>query len=132
MALFSLTILAQLKRSMQQPCLRQRRTQKQRQLHLHNHQHVFLLHQLTVPPIQTHTRLQRHHAKLKPSSSTTSPQNIHTCSEIEIKLQREISVVRFALTFLKRSGLALVLETRKEINTILRQSKWDEDFQSTL
>ena len=32
------------------------------------------------------------------------------------------------LTFLKRGGLALVLETPKEINTILKQTKWDEDF----
>ena len=27
-----------------------------------------------------------------------------------------------------RSGLAFVLETPKEINTFLKQSKWDEDF----
>ena len=36
--------------------------------------------------------------------------------------------VRYALTFLKRGGLALVLETPKETNTILKQTKWDEDF----
>ena len=52
----------------------------------------------------------------------------HTCAEIEIKLRRQFPAVRYALTFLKRGGLALVLETPKEINTILKQTKWDEDF----
>ena len=31
--------------------------------------------------------------------------------------------VRYAVTFLKRGGLALVLETPEEINTILKQTK---------
>ena len=52
----------------------------------------------------------------------------HTRAEIEIKLRRQFPGVRYALTFLKRGGLALVLETPKEINTILKQTKWDEDF----
>ena len=52
----------------------------------------------------------------------------HTRAEIEIKLRRQFPGVRYALTFLKPGGLALVLETPKEINTILKQSKWDEDF----
>ena len=51
----------------------------------------------------------------------------HTRAEIEIKLRRQFRRVRYALTFLKRGGLALVLETPKEINTILKQTKWDED-----
>ena len=52
----------------------------------------------------------------------------HTRAEIEIKLGRQFPGVRYALKFLKRGGLALVLETPKEINTILKQTKWDEDF----
>ena len=52
----------------------------------------------------------------------------HTRAEIEIKLRRQFPVVRYALTFLKRGGLALVLETPKEISTILKQTKWNEDF----
>ena len=36
--------------------------------------------------------------------------------------------VRYTLTFLKLGGLALVLETPEEINTILKQTKRDEDF----
>ena len=52
----------------------------------------------------------------------------HTRAEIEIKLRRQFPGVRCALTFLKRGGLALILETPKEINTILTQTKWDEDF----
>ena len=43
----------------------------------------------------------------------------HTRAEIEIKLRRQFPGVRYALTFLKRGGLA---------NTILKQTKWDEDF----
>ena len=52
----------------------------------------------------------------------------HTRAEIEIKLRRQFPGVRYALTFLKRGGLALVLETPKEVNAILKQTKWDEDF----
>ena len=126
MALFALTLQAHRKRRLQQARRRQRRTQKPQQLHLHSRQHSLLPHQFILRPIRTHTRLQYLHAKLKPSSSTTSLQNIH--AEIEIKLRRQFPGVRYALTFLKRGGLALVLETPKEINTILKQTKWDEDF----
>ena len=52
----------------------------------------------------------------------------YTRAEIEIKLRRQFPGVRYALTFLKRGVLALVLETPKEINTILKQSNWDEHF----
>ena len=64
MALFALTLRAQLKRRLQH-------------LHLHSRQHSILPHQFIRPPIRTHRRLQRLHAKLKSSSSTTSLQNIH-------------------------------------------------------
>ena len=63
----------------------------------------------------------------KPSSSKKTTTK-HTRAEIKIKLRRQFPGVRYALTFLKRGGLALVLETPKEINTILKQTKWDEDF----
>ena len=52
----------------------------------------------------------------------------HTRAEIEIKLRPQFPGVRYALTFLKRRSLALVLETPKEIHSILKQIKWDEDF----
>ena len=52
----------------------------------------------------------------------------HTRTEIEIKLGQQFPGVCYALTFLKRGSLALILETPKEINTILKQTKWDEDF----
>ena len=52
----------------------------------------------------------------------------HTREKIETKLRREFPEVRYALTFLKRGGLALILETPKEINTILKQTKLDDDF----
>ena len=53
----------------------------------------------------------------------------HTRAEIEIKQRGQFPGVRYALTFLKRGGgLALVLETPKEINTILKQTKWGKDF----
>ena len=47
--------------------------------------------------------------------------------EIEIKLRRQFPGVCYVLTFLKRDGIAFELETPKEINDILNQSKWDED-----
>ena len=50
------------------------------------------------------------------------PRHIDTRAEIKIKLRRQFPGVRYALTFLKRGGLALVLETPKEINTILKQT----------
>ena len=67
---------------------------------------------------------------ITPSSNHHHRQHHHETYtlEIEIKLRRQFPEVRYALTFLKRGGLALVLETPKEINTILKQSKWDEDF----
>ena len=124
MALFALTIPARSKPCVQQLCQRQRRTQRPQQLHLHSHQHSLLLHQLILPPTRTHPA---------PScqDQTIIIDNIiekHTHAEIEIKLRRQFPKVRYALTFLKRGGLALVLETPKEINTILKQTKWDEDF----
>ena len=51
-----------------------------------------------------------------------------TRAEIEIKLRRQFLGARYALTSLKRGGRALVLEIPQEINTILKQTKWDEDF----
>ena len=59
-----------------------------------------------------------------PSSNHHHRQHHH----IEIKLRRQFPGVRYALTFLKRGGLALVLETPEEINTILKHTNWDEDF----
>ena len=44
----------------------------------------------------------------------------HTRAEIEIKLRRQFPGGRYALTSLKRGGLALVLQTIKEIITILK------------
>ena len=52
----------------------------------------------------------------------------HRRLKIEIKLRRQFPGVRYALTFIKRCGLAIVLETPKEININLKQSKRDEDF----
>ena len=69
MAMFALTNLARSKRSLQQLC------QAAAAPHTHNRQHSLLLHQLILPPFE---HIQRHHTKLKPSSSTTSPRNIHT------------------------------------------------------
>ena len=124
MALFALTLRAQLKRRLQQPRRRQRRTQRPQQLHLHSRQHSLLPRQFIRPPIRTHTRLQHQAQTILIDNITTK----HTRAEIEIKLQRQFPGVRYALTFLKRGGLALVLETPKEINTILKQTKCDDDF----
>ena len=86
----------------------------------------------TQPPAHSPT----HSNTYTPPASSCQAQTIlidnittkHTRAEIEIKLRRQFPGVRYALTFLKRDGLALVLETPKEINTILKQTKWDEDF----
>ena len=117
---------ARWKRKLQQAHRRSRRTQRPRQFHLHNRQHSLLPHQFILPPMNTYT----------PPASSCQAQTIiidnittkHTRAEIEIKLRRQFPGVRYALTFLKRGGLALILETPKEINTILKQPKWDEDF----
>ena len=95
--------------------------QRPRQLHIHSRQHWLLPHQFILPPIRTHTRLQHLHAKLKPSLSTTSLQNIHAR---KLKSSCDDNFQGFVM----RGGLALVLETPKEINTILKQTKWDGDF----
>ena len=121
MALFALTLRAQLKRRLQQPRRRQRRTQRLHQLHLHSRQHSLLPRQFILPPIRTHTRLQRLHGMLKPSSSTTTLQTIHARklkSNCDDNFQG----------FVKHGGIALELETSKEINIILKQTKWDKDF----
>ena len=85
-----------------------------------------------VSPIHSST----HSNTYTPTVSSCQAQTIlidnittkHTRAEIEIKLRRQFPGVRYALTFLKRGGLALVLETPKEINIVLKQTKWGEDF----
>ena len=125
MALFALTFRGHPKRRLQQARRRQRRTQRSQKLHLHSRQHSLL-------PIHSPT----HSNTYTPPASSCQAQTIlidnittkHTRAEIEIKLRRQFPGVCYAQTFLKRGGLALVLETPKEINTILKQTKWDEDF----
>ena len=127
MAVFVLTLRAHLKRRLQQARWRQRRTQRQQQLHLQSRQHSVLPHQFILPLIRTHTHLDA------PSyqAQTILIDNIttkHTRAEIKIKLRRQFPGIRYALTFLKRGGLALVLKTPKEISTVLKQTNWDEAF----
>ena len=126
MALFVLTLQAHRKRRLQQARRRQRRTQRLRQLHPRSCQHAI------ASPIHS----PAHSNTYTPPVSLCQAQTIlidnittkHTRAEIEIKLRRQFPGVRYALTFLKRGGLALVLESPKEINTILKQTNWDEDF----
>ena len=54
-------------------------------------------------------------------SSTTSLQNIHAW---KFKSSCDNNFQGFVM----RVGLALVLETPKEINTLLKQTKWDKDY----
>ena len=126
MALFVLTLQAHRKRRLQQARRRQRRTQRPRQLH-------------PQPPalaIASPIHSPTHSNTYTPPVSSCQAQTIlidnittkHTRAEIEIKLRRQFPGVRYALTFLKRGSLALVLETPREINTILKQTKWDKDF----
>ena len=97
MALFAVTLRAQLKRRVQQP---RQRTQRPQQLHLHSRQHsLFPIH------FPTHSN----------TSSAFMPSSNHPHRQHHYK----------TYTLLKRSGLALVLETR---NIILKQSKWEKDF----
>ena len=80
-----------------------------------------------VSPIHSPT----HSNTYTPPASSCQAQTIlidnittkHTRAEIEIKLRRQFPGVGYALTFLKRGGLALVSETPEEINTILKQTK---------
>ena len=55
-------------------------------------------------------------------------QNIGQAKFPSAKLKLRYNSIFNFLTFLKRGGLALVLETPKEINTILNYSRWDINF----
>ena len=64
-----------------------------------------------------------------PTYSNTYTPPVSSCQAQTILIDNITTKhTRYALTFLKRGGLALVLETPKDTNTILKQTKWDEDF----